>query len=35
MWRKVQGKLEGEEAFEACDKFNRLEEFEAYIRYLH
>ena len=29
----MQGKLEGEEAYEACDKMSRLAEFEAYLRY--
>ena len=31
-WRKVQGKLEGEEAYEAMDKVHRLEVFELYLR---
>ncbi|KAK9795587.1 hypothetical protein WJX73_010842 [Symbiochloris irregularis] len=31
-WRKVQGKLEGEEAYEMCDKMDRLDVFGDYIR---
>ena len=31
-WRKVQVKLEGEDEYEALDKFDRLEVFQDHIR---
>ena len=31
-WRKIQGKLEGEDEYEALDKLDRLEVFQEYIR---
>ena len=31
-WRKAQTKLEGEEEFEALDKYSRLDVFEEYVR---
>lgn len=31
-WRKVQPRLEGEPAFEACDKVDRLEVFQAHLK---
>ena len=33
IWRKVQGKLEGEDAYEALDKIDRLEVYEEYMRW--
>ena len=35
MWRKVQGKLEGEEAYEDLDKMARLDVFAEYLKYDH
>lgn len=32
-WRKVQVKLEGEDEYEALDKFDRLEVFQDHIRW--
>ena len=32
-WRKAQVKLEGEEEYEALDKFERLEVYQDHIRY--
>jgi pre-mRNA-processing factor 40 len=31
-WRKIQVKLEGEDEYEALDKFDRLEVFQEHIR---
>ena len=31
-WRKVQPRLEGEPSFEACDKVDRLEVFQAHLK---
>jgi pre-mRNA-processing factor 40 len=31
-WRKAQGRLEGEDEYEALDKVDRLEVFQEYIR---